>query len=46
MAARLETATKQYGVYIMFSHLFYYVLTPEVRDLCREIDRITVKGSN
>ena len=24
----------------------YYVLTPEVRQICREIDRITVKGSN
>ena len=23
----------------------YYVLTPEVRQICREIDRITVKGS-
>lgn len=26
--------------------MFYYVLTPEVREICREIDRITVKGSN
>lgn len=31
---------------MLFSHLFYYVLTPEVREICREIDRITVKGSN
>ena len=30
----------------MISHLMYYVLTPEVRQICREIDRITVKGSN
>lgn len=30
----------------MISHLLYYVLTPEVRQICREIDRITVKGSN
>ena len=46
MASRLQAATKQYGVYILISHLLYYVLTPEVRNVCREIDRITVKGSN
>jgi class 3 adenylate cyclase len=46
MASRLQAATKQYGVYILISHLLYYVLTPEVRQICREIDRITVKGSN
>jgi DNA repair ATPase RecN len=46
MASRLQAASKQYGVYILISHLFYYVLTPEVREICREIDRITVKGSN
>jgi class 3 adenylate cyclase len=46
MASRLQAASKQYGVYILVSHLFYYVLTPEVREICREIDRITVKGSN
>jgi hypothetical protein len=46
MAARLEAASKQYGVYILISHLFYYLMTPEVRGICREIDRITVKGSN
>ena len=46
MASRLDAATKQYGIYILISHLLYYVLTPEVRTLCREIDRITVKGSN
>lgn len=46
MASRLQAASKQYGVYILISHLFYFVLTPEVRQICREIDRITVKGSN
>jgi len=46
MSSRLQAASKQYGVYILISHLMYYVLTPEVRQICREIDRITVKGSN
>jgi class 3 adenylate cyclase len=46
MASRLQAASKQYGTYILISHLFYFVLSPDVRDLCREIDRITVKGSN
>lgn len=46
MSSRLQAASKQYGVYILISHLFYFVLTPEVRQICREIDRITVKGSN
>lgn len=46
MSSRLQAASKQYGVYILISHFMYYVLTPEVRQICREIDRITVKGSN
>ena len=46
MASRLQAATKQYGVFILVSHLLYHVFTPEVQQICREIDRITVKGSN
>lgn len=46
MASRLEAATKQYGVPLLLSGGFVDVLTPEVRGLCREIDRVTVKGSN
>lgn len=45
MASRLEAATKQYGVPLLVSGAFYSVLTKEVQELCREIDRVTVKGS-
>lgn len=45
MAARLETATKQYGVPILMSDHFAALLSPDVRLLCRQIDCVTVKGS-
>jgi hypothetical protein len=46
MAARLETATKQYGVAILFSADFAALLSPKMRARCRQIDTVIVKGSS
>ena len=46
MAARLEAATKQYGVPILLSNTFVDILSPEVRQRCLAIDTVLVKGSN
>lgn len=45
MAARLEAATKQYGVPLLLTGDMFECFTPEVKTYCREIDRVTVKGS-
>jgi class 3 adenylate cyclase len=45
MAARLEGATRQYGVSILISGSVHDLLSPEVKSLCRLIDVVTVKGS-
>lgn len=45
MASRLEAATKQYGVDLLLSEDLYDVLTPGLKYFCRNIDRVTVKGS-
>lgn len=46
MAARLESATKQYGVSILMSGDFAALLSPDIRDKCRQIDAVLVKGSS
>lgn len=46
MAARLEAATKQFGVPLLLSESFVSLLSPAVRRRCRQIDCVTVKGSN
>jgi len=46
VAARLEGATKQFGVPILFSSSLYRWLSPDAQRLCRQLDNITVKGSN
>lgn len=46
MAARLESATKQYGVSILMSGDFAALLSPGIRDKCRQIDAVLVKGSS
>ncbi len=46
IAARLEAATKQYGVPLLLSELMVNKFTRYGRALCREIDTVTVKGSN
>lgn len=45
MAARLEAATKQFGVQILISGQLYDILTPMAQSHLRQIDRVTVKGS-
>lgn len=45
MAARLEAATKQYGVPILLSGPLHDILSADIKALCREIDKVTVKGS-
>jgi hypothetical protein len=45
MAARLQAATKQYGVSILFSAQIFDNLSKEIRDISRLIDIVTVKGS-
>ena len=44
-AARLESATKQYGVAILMSADFAALLSPRMRARCRQIDTVLVKGS-
>ena len=45
MAARLEAATKQYGVPLLITNILYNSLSKRTKTICREIDRVTVKGS-
>jgi hypothetical protein len=45
MASRLEAATKQYGVPLLISNELYGILSKKTQRICREIDRVTVKGS-
>lgn len=45
MAARLEAATKQYGVPLLISGALHDCFSEDIKMLCREIDTVTVKGS-
>ena len=45
IAARLETATRQFGVSILISGVLYDKLTDELKSICRFIDCVKVKGS-
>ena len=45
IAARLETATRQFGVSLLISGVLYEKLTPEMKEICRFIDCVKVKGS-
>nr|CAC81658.1 adenylyl cyclase [Tetrahymena pyriformis]CAD36506.3 adenylyl cyclase [Tetrahymena pyriformis] len=45
MAARLEAATKQYGVPLLISSDLQAYFSPEMKSFTRYIDRVTVKGS-
>lgn len=45
MSARLEAATKQYGVTLLLTNAMYNELSYDVRATCRPLDRVTVKGS-
>ena len=46
LAARLETATNIYHVDILLSGDFYDLLSDYMKNYCRNIDIVTVKGSN
>jgi hypothetical protein len=45
MAARLETATKQYGTMILISGTVHSILHTRIQRMLRKIDKVTVKGS-
>jgi class 3 adenylate cyclase len=45
IAARLEGASRQYGVTILISGEIYDLLSNELKSICRIIDIVTVKGS-
>lgn len=45
LAARLEAASRQYGVPILLSGELHDILSSKVKKICREIDTVTVKGS-
>ncbi len=45
MAARLEAATRQYGVKLLISGQIYDLLSEDLKAFCRIIDIVTVKGS-
>ncbi|KJE93417.1 phosphodiesterase 1B [Capsaspora owczarzaki ATCC 30864] len=45
IASRLEAATKAYGVEILLSGEAFMLLSPAYQAMCRQIDRVSVKGS-
>lgn len=45
MSARLMAATMQYGVPVLISGILHGIFSDEIKNVCREIDRVTVKGS-
>lgn len=45
LAARLCSATKQYGVSLLFSGPFYRLLDPAIQVRCRRLDQVQLKGS-
>mmetsp|Transcript_16939 Transcript_16939/g.39621 ORF Transcript_16939/g.39621 Transcript_16939/m.39621 type:complete len:875 (+) Transcript_16939:288-2912(+) len=45
MAARLETASRQYGVPLLMSEIFFRCLSTKAKEQCRKLDRVSVKGS-
>jgi len=46
LAARLESATKRYGVNILMSQYFYDKLSPACKEGTRRIDVVCLKGSS
>ena len=45
LAARLEAATKQFGVHILVSGVLVKIMTSRTATYLRHIDTVTVKGS-
>lgn len=46
MCARLETATRQYDIHLLFSQALFQILAQKGRDRCRKLDVVILKGSN
>lgn len=46
MAARMEAATRQFGVTILITRSFFKLLSESAQSHCRKVDVVTVKGSN
>ena len=46
LSSRLENATKQYGVMILFSGALHELLSDDAKRFCRRLDIVTVKGSH
>lgn len=46
LSSRFMAATKQFGVYLNISHIFYSYLTLQMKKYLRLIDKVTVKGSS
>merc|ERR1719152_573670 len=46
LAAPLESATKMYGVNVLMSESFFGKLSPEVKQGCRRVDVVCLKGSS
>ena len=44
ISARLETATKQYGVKLLLSGQLHDILSTDLKHVCRMIDVVTLKG--
>ena len=45
MTARLETASKQFGVPLLVSEIFYRCLSEKAQSKVRKLDKVMVKGS-
>ena len=45
MAARLEGATKQYGVPLLITGQLFEIFTPQTQNYMRQVDAVTMKGS-
>mmetsp|Transcript_25615 Transcript_25615/g.59108 ORF Transcript_25615/g.59108 Transcript_25615/m.59108 type:complete len:203 (+) Transcript_25615:1571-2179(+) len=45
MAARMEAASRQFGVSILMTDNFFELMSSEAQACCRKIDVVTVKGS-
>lgn len=45
ISARLESATRQFGVSLLLSGVLYNKLTKEMKNICRFVDCVMVKGS-
>merc|ERR1719230_1886178 len=46
LAARLESATKMYGVNVLMSESFHSKLSPATKQGCRRVDVVCLKGSS